>query len=300
MCHFTRTCRDLSPDLTLDQVKRILSVAERDNPRDALVFKLMAGYGLSVGEIVGTEPRHWDKENRKWVIGEPSLQGLQIQDLDEQGIVVRRKMGRPTEKILLKPDLIHELREHVGKRTRGRIFELSVSRIEQLIQKYSKKAEVFDGKLRPQAFVDYYRKNQGSPLLSETVSIVEAGRHVGRKIDYPGLTYAPINEDGEVFLFAMMNLNEDLGFSVESIAEPFPDALVVDYRANRDRGVKKYIEFEFVSSNFSKHQHPSTKCDIIVCWEDDWKSRPPNLEVIELKTLVEKLRLRTNQKNTPS
>ncbi len=87
-----------------------------------------------------------------------------------------------------------------------------------------------------------------------------------------------------------MNSNDELGFSVESIADAFPDALVIDYRANRERGVKKYIEFEFVSSNFTKHGHNPAKCDIIVCWEHDWRDCPPNLEVIELKSMIKKLK----------
>ncbi len=248
-------------DLTLDEVKRTLAVAEKDNPRNALVFKLMAGYGLSVGEIVGTPARRWDKATRKWFAMEPSLSGLQIEDLDKEGILVRRKMGRPMEKIRLKAELVRELGERIGKRTKGKIFEISESRVGQLTHEYSKKAGVVDGKLRPQMLVEYYRKNQGNPLLTETVSLTEVGRHVGRKIDYPGLTYAPINEYGVIFLFSMMNNDEDfgLGFSVESLAGPFPDALAVDYRSNRERGVKKYIEFEFLSSNFLRHQHPMAR-----------------------------------------
>ena len=112
---------------------------------------------------------------------------------------------------------------------------------------------------------------------------------MGRKIDYPGLTYAPINEQGVVLLFGMMS--DDLGFSVETIRSAFPDALVVDYRANPNRGVKKYIEFEFESSHFSRQKgHDPKKCDIIVCWEHDWENHPKNIEVIELKSEIQKLK----------
>ena len=112
---------------------------------------------------------------------------------------------------------------------------------------------------------------------------------VGPKIDYPGLTYAPINEQGVVLLFGMMS--DDLGFSVETIRSAFPDALVVDYRENPNRGVKKYIEFEFVSSHFARQKgHDPAKCDIIVCWEHDWKNQPENIEVIELKSEIQKLK----------
>ena len=112
---------------------------------------------------------------------------------------------------------------------------------------------------------------------------------VGPKIDYPGLTYAPINEQGVVSLFSMMA--DEIGFAIEAIRQGFPDALVVDYRANRERGVKKKIEFEFESSHFPKQKsHDATKCDIIVCWEHDWKKIPNDLEVLELKSLLQNLK----------
>ena len=111
---------------------------------------------------------------------------------------------------------------------------------------------------------------------------------VGQKIDYPGLTYAPINEQGVVLLFG--KLCDELGFSVEAIHQGFPDAEVIDYRANPDRGVKKAIEFEFASSNFSRQKHPVADCDIIVCWKDDWKNRPEKLEVIELRAEIRNLK----------
>jgi hypothetical protein len=112
---------------------------------------------------------------------------------------------------------------------------------------------------------------------------------VGAKIDYPGLTYAPINEQGVVLLFGTMS--DELGFSVEAIRSAFPDALVVDYRANPNRGVKKYIEFEFKSSHFARQKgHDPKKCDIIVCWEHDWQHLPPGIEIIELRNLIQNLK----------
>jgi hypothetical protein len=111
---------------------------------------------------------------------------------------------------------------------------------------------------------------------------------VGRKIDYPGLTYAPINEQGVVFLFATMC--DDLFFSMEAIRPQFPDAVVIDYRANRDRGVRKYVEFEYRSSHFARQKHPVKGAQIIVCWEHDWKGCPQEIEVLELKSLIQNLK----------
>ena len=42
-----------------------------------------------------------------------------------------------------------------------------------------------------------------------------------------------------------------------------------------------------------KHKEVVDKCDIIVCWEHDWKDCPPTIEVIELKSMIEQLKLRT-------
>lgn len=122
---------------------------------------------------------------------------------------------------------------------------------------------------------------------------------VGAKIDYPGLTYAPINEQGVVALFSMMA--DEIGFSIEAIRQGFPDALVVDYRANRERGVKRKIEFEFESSRFPKQEdHDVTKCDIIVCWEHNWKTCPKELEVIELRTMIQKDKLERVKEEHPT
>src|SRR2546425_8578166 len=98
----------------------------------------------------------------------------------------------------------------------------------------------------------------------------------------------PINEQGVVLLFGMMS--DDLGFSIEAIRQGFPDVLVVDYRANPNRGVKKSIEFEFASSHFARQKHPVKGAQIIVCWEHDWKNAPKEIEILELKSLIQKLK----------
>ena len=45
------------------------------------------------------------------------------------------------------------------------------------------------------------------------------------------------------------------------------------------------LEFEVMSSHFN---HDPEKCDLIVCWEHNWKECPPNIDVLELKYLWEK------------
>jgi hypothetical protein len=110
---------------------------------------------------------------------------------------------------------------------------------------------------------------------------------VGRRINFRGLTYAPVNEQGVVLLFGM--ICEQLGIIVEGIRQGYPDAIGIDYRGERHRGVRKSIEFEYFSANFSRQQHDPSKCDILVCWNHDWKTSPSNLEIIELKKEIEEM-----------
>jgi len=54
-------------------------------------------------------------------------------------------------------------------------------------------------------------------------------------------------------------------------------------------------EFEAKSRNFKIQKHDPKKCNLIVCWEDNWKERPSNIDVLELKRLWEKLKRRANK-----
>lgn len=93
------------------------------------------------------------------------------------------------------------------------------------------------------------------------------------------MEYAPANELGVVFLFA--HVARRLQFRVEEIRPNFPDCIA--YRRRGDTEKKVRIEFEFRSSSFKLHRHESSKCDVIVCWHDDWPDAPKRLEIIELK-----------------
>jgi hypothetical protein len=90
--------------------------------------------------------------------------------------------------------------------------------------------------------------------------------------------YAPTNESGVVCLFGAMA--EQLGFMVVRIQTEFPDCEAIRL-VGKDRYQPVRIEFEYESRNFLKHNHDSEGCDVIVCWEHNWKECP--LEVVELK-----------------
>lgn len=106
---------------------------------------------------------------------------------------------------------------------------------------------------------------------------------VGDLINFRGLVYSPINENGVVFLFG--RVIEDLHMYIEEIKPGFPDCVA---RRFTGKGWEKVtIEFEYSSANFRTHGHNPDDCDLIVCWEHDWKNCP--VEVIELKTEIEEM-----------
>jgi len=113
-----------------------------------------------------------------------------------------------------------------------------------------------------------------------------SGNKYGSFLNFRGLQHAPINEQGVIFLFGMVCL--ELGFIVEAVQSGFPDCEAkrrID--SKKDHWERVRIEFEYRSSNFREHGHNPTKCDLIVCWEHDWKDCP--IEVIELKKVLSEL-----------
>ena len=123
-------------------------------------------------------------------------------------------------------------------------------------------------------------------IISEIKKKNKSKEIFGQPIDFRGLRFAPINEQGVVYLFGM--ISSEIGFYIESVRTGFPDCegkRCFDKKNNLWEHVK--IEFEFKSSNFSQHGHNPDECDVIVCWQNDWEDCP--LEVIELKEEIRKL-----------
>ena len=110
---------------------------------------------------------------------------------------------------------------------------------------------------------------------------------VGDPLHFRGLVYEPVNEQGVILIFGM--ICEDLNIIIEEIKTTFPDCIA--RQRYGDIWKKIRIEFEFKSSNFKEHNHDPDLCDIIVCWEHDWKDYPKSkLDVISLQEEVEDLR----------
>lgn len=106
---------------------------------------------------------------------------------------------------------------------------------------------------------------------------------VGDLINFRGMIYSPVNEQGVVYLFS--KVAEDLNMYVEEVRTAYPDCIV--RRFNGKGWEKLYIEFEFTSSNFKQHGHDPDECDIVVCWDHDWDDCP--LEVLELSEIIKDL-----------
>jgi len=140
--------------LSIDEVKKILRVAGEKSQRDALALRLIAFHGFKVHDVVGSPSRR--RENNKWVPMEPNRPGMQIEDLSDDGILLRRKGGEG-EKRPLKPELVRELRECIGERERGKILDITDSRLLQLTKEYAKDARISDPKkIRPHMFDDFW------------------------------------------------------------------------------------------------------------------------------------------------
>jgi Homing endonuclease associated repeat len=110
------------------------------------------------------------------------------------------------------------------------------------------------------------------------------GTIYGEFIHFRGLEHAPINEQGVIFLFAM--ICRELGYVVEILKPGFPDC---EAKRQLRPGVwqRARIEFEFRSRTFCTHGHDPQQCDVIVCWEHNWPDCP--IEVQELKSLLPRL-----------
>jgi hypothetical protein len=127
---------------------------------------------------------------------------------------------------------------------------------------------------------------QGSARKSY-VSQRTDGRTYGKPIRYENLVYGPANEQGVVLLFAMMS--KHLRYNIEGIwGDSFPDCEAT--RVERGGSIRRVrIEFEYKSKDFVQHGHDAKSCDVIVCWEDNWKDRPSRIEVLELSKEVERI-----------
>lgn len=108
----------------------------------------------------------------------------------------------------------------------------------------------------------------------------------GDSIDFRGLRHVPVNEQGVVFLFGMVD--RELGYLVEATQSGFPDC-EAKRKISRSKWQTVQIEFEYESRNFLEHGHDPEKCDVVICWKHNWPECPEKLEIVALSKLIEKL-----------
>lgn len=112
-------------------------------------------------------------------------------------------------------------------------------------------------------------------------------RTYGGMLNFRALQYVPTNESETVFLFAM--IAQELGFIIEKIyPTEYPDCDAKRcINRNQDLWEPVKIEFEHKSRHFKDQGHDERKCDLIVCWKNNWPDCPD--EVIELSKEISKL-----------
>jgi hypothetical protein len=139
------------------------------------------------------------------------------------------------------------------------------------------------------------RKKPAANVNSASSILSNKGQHAsfqdrpiyGNPIDFRGLRHEPVTEQGVVLLFGMVA--KELGYMVEAVQRGFPDC-EAKRQVGLDRWQRVRIEFEFESRNFRDHGHPSTGCDVIVCWRHNWDYCPRQIEVVELSSVIKCLR----------
>jgi len=129
------------------------------------------------------------------------------------------------------------------------------------------------------------------PIPAKSRSLFKKDRPVyGPLMSLAPMVHIPTNEAGVLFLFAAMAL--EMGYVATVVRRGFPDCeALLEIAPNRFQPVQ--IEFEYLSRNFLRHRHSVDKCDIIVCWINNWPECP--LEVVDLSKIVSSRRAAFSQ-----
>ena len=212
--------------------------------------------------------------------------------LIKAGLEVTHRNNIPVEEIYKEMDRVWNI---LGRRPLydefDKLSKFSNSLLESRFGKYLKAMEAYinwkNQKSDDSSKDEHYDKVPENIIHDYTGSKSSLKRRrYGSLVNFRGLQHAPLNELGVVFLFGMVS--KELGFIVEAISVDFPDCEAKKYDPKSKTWEKISIEFEFNSSNFKKHDHDPSQCDLIVCWEHDWKDCP--IEVLELSKIIKDLK----------
>ena len=86
--------------------------------------------------------------------------------------------------------------------------------------------------------------------------------------------------------------NYQISFSkIIDVKVSFPDAEIefFNYENSRTGKIRLNVEFEYESINYIKHQHHREfeKCDLIICWLNNWSSPAYYAPILCIKELLE-------------
>ena len=109
----------------------------------------------------------------------------------------------------------------------------------------------------------------------------------GAPITHGTFVNAPVNEQSTVGLFCC--LAAQLGIVIRHVDDRrFPDIWALRRVPGRDARFQDVrIEVQFRSRDFVRDGHDANEVDILVCYEDNWPERPPQLELIELRRVLQ-------------
>jgi integrase len=127
-------------DLRDEEVHNMIALAKQENQVHYRMLLCLAFGGFRGGEVTGSK----------------TLQGLQIQDLEEDGIWVNGKGGYRDFQAL-RTEVVKELKEEVGRRTQGKIFPYHQNTLYKVVRRYARLVGISDWKLiHPHSFRHFF------------------------------------------------------------------------------------------------------------------------------------------------
>ena len=109
--------------------------------------------------------------------------------------------------------------------------------------------------------------------------------------------HEPRTEQEVVCLFTALldEVGSELQFPcvIEAVRTPFPDCVIRHIETDE----RRFVEFELEASDFLRHRNRPERCDVLVCWKDnwgDWANMPDYFRVVELAEIAKRFSSRSD------
>ncbi|MFA5252199.1 MAG: hypothetical protein WC454_06410 [Phycisphaerae bacterium] len=258
---------DYSDDSLLNEIKRVAKTLDKDTLTQKEFNQLSKTNHSTITKRFGS----WNNALRKAGLSVKNVQNISDEELFAEIEKVWNHLGRQPQ---------YKEMERLGKFSLGpyeRRFGGWTKALEEFAE-WKKKTQEYTMEDLEEPVLDIPPSQPLKPRASRRVEY-------GEPIEFLGLRHAPLNEQGVVYLFGI--LSRQLGFIIEAVRTDFPDCEGKrQIPGKQGRWERVAIEFEYKSSNFKEHGHNPDECDVIVCWENDWRDCP--IEVISLKEIMVK------------